>query len=121
MDRCIPRVSWNAAGDTPECCVAVIAVYSVGMYIDAHGAKKALHKYKGQDIDKLLASQQAFDGEQQWEHSSRHCCLAQLLCAIVAWGQLLELAQHGRPVPILGMLYNSAWDRYGVFNDLPEP
>eukprot|EP00882_Tetradesmus_deserticola_P027212 GHRQ01030093.1.p3 GENE.GHRQ01030093.1~~GHRQ01030093.1.p3 ORF type:complete len:103 (+),score=58.07 GHRQ01030093.1:419-727(+) len=40
-----------------------INVYSVGMYVDAKGAKKALHQYKGQDVDKLLANQQVFDGE----------------------------------------------------------
>jgi hypothetical protein len=33
------------------------------MYVDAHGVKKALHKYKGEDIDELLGNQKLFDGE----------------------------------------------------------
>lgn len=38
-----------------------INVYTVGMYVDASGAKKALHKYKGSSVDGLMANQKAFD------------------------------------------------------------
>jgi ribosomal protein L12E/L44/L45/RPP1/RPP2 len=44
-------------------CPSLPAVYSVGMYVDAHWAKKALHKYKGEDLDELLSNQKLFDGE----------------------------------------------------------
>lgn len=47
------------------CCsvgTTTTAVYTVGMYVDASGAKKALHKYKGASVDGLMANQKAFDG-----------------------------------------------------------
>jgi ribosomal protein L12E/L44/L45/RPP1/RPP2 len=47
------------------------AVYSVGMYVDAHGAKKALHKFKGEDLDELMGNQKLFDGEQHSSSSSQ--------------------------------------------------
>ncbi|KAF8060612.1 FAP2 [Scenedesmus sp. PABB004] len=39
-----------------------INVYTVGLYVDGSGAKKALGKFKGSDADKLTANQAAFDG-----------------------------------------------------------
>uniref|UniRef100_A0A383W2M2 Chalcone isomerase domain-containing protein n=1 Tax=Tetradesmus obliquus TaxID=3088 RepID=A0A383W2M2_TETOB len=51
-----------------------INVYSVGMYVDAHGAKKALHKYKGEDVDELMGNQKLFDelvGDTHFERSLR--------------------------------------------------
>ena len=42
--------------------VLLVAVYSVGLYVDGHGAKKALHKYKGNDVDLIMDTQQVFDG-----------------------------------------------------------
>ncbi|KAF6264171.1 chalcone isomerase [Scenedesmus sp. NREL 46B-D3] len=44
------------------------------MYVDAHGAKKALHKYKGEDLDELMANQKLFDelvGNTHFERSLR--------------------------------------------------
>lgn len=46
------------------------AVYSVGLYVDGPGAKKALSKYKGHSVDGLLAHQTAFDGEQLATYSN---------------------------------------------------
>jgi len=38
-----------------------INVYTVGLYVDGHGAKKALHKYKGTSVDGVLMHQDMFD------------------------------------------------------------
>jgi hypothetical protein len=38
-------------------------VYTVGLYVDGPGAKKALHKFKGASVDGLMANQKVFDGE----------------------------------------------------------
>ncbi|GBF94321.1 hypothetical protein Rsub_06943 [Raphidocelis subcapitata] len=38
-----------------------INVYALGLYVDAHGAKRALHKWKGCSADDLACNQKAFD------------------------------------------------------------
>jgi len=45
--------------------VAVASVYTVGLYVDGPGAKKALHKYKGTSVDGVLMHQGVFDGKLQ--------------------------------------------------------
>lgn len=59
------RTQPTAACDTHLllCCSGTAtAVYAVGMYVNASGAKKALHKYRGTSVDGLMANQKAFDG-----------------------------------------------------------
>lgn len=48
---------------SPAVGVAVASVYTVGLYVDGHGAKKALHKYKGTSVDGVLMHQDMFDGK----------------------------------------------------------
>jgi hypothetical protein len=55
---------------SPPSPMVVVAVYSVGLYVDGHGAKKALHKYKGNDVDLIMDTQQVFDGGWGWNHCS---------------------------------------------------
>jgi hypothetical protein len=54
----------------PLLALAVDAVYAVGLYVDGHGAKKALSKYKGHSVDFVIANQQLFDGESVGERVS---------------------------------------------------
>ena len=44
------------------CLLPQPAVYALGLYVDAHGAKKALSKWKGSSGDALVKNQAAFDG-----------------------------------------------------------
>ena len=78
------------------------------MYVDGPAAKKALHKYKGDDVDLIMDTQKVFDGEQQEAQapSSSNSLLQVLLASVLgARGQpqteLHIMQQLGRSMSVL--------------------